>query len=200
MALVAPMVILKISFQLILCIHQVETQDDLSQILAQKSVSVTSRSFQSRYAPDRFPEPSQTDFEQINDKLRGIPNNNLFLDHRFPIASIQKPENDITYNHPPEKRKLVIRRLRTRDVDDYFGHEVIDELREHLCNTSYVWRDYGSKYYPRFIMEGFCLSEIGTCCREKRVIPYFLLRWVCLEDEKCKWMKYKQHIVTKCSC
>uniref|UniRef100_A0A6B2GAE1 Noggin (Trinotate prediction) n=1 Tax=Myxobolus squamalis TaxID=59785 RepID=A0A6B2GAE1_MYXSQ len=173
----------------------------------ENSLPISHRYFQSKFIPDKFPAPTNIDVS-LENMLQSIPGNNLFLDQRLIISSnkiVQKIVEDVNID-----RYLLAKKFTDQLAHKNLSKNLKDCIRiiignEYACAVSYRWIDYGIKHYPRYVKEGFCSdTSYKRCCHPTHVLPYYILRWICIEyskiNTKCEWKIYKKYVITRCSC
>ena len=77
------------------------------------------------------------------------------------------------------------------------------------CPVIYRWKDLGSRYWPRWVKQGRCLTNQscsfppGMRCRAAEERDVVILRWHCQRWDPprfCKWIYMHYPIVTRCKC
>uniref|UniRef100_A0A0A9W9Y9 Noggin n=1 Tax=Lygus hesperus TaxID=30085 RepID=A0A0A9W9Y9_LYGHE len=71
------------------------------------------------------------------------------------------------------------------------------------CPVGHRWRDLGSRFWPRWLKEGYCPATTcsipaGMKCRPSATEHKYLLRWHCRKT--CTWIKVQYPVVTDCVC
>ncbi|XP_019967169.1 noggin-3 [Paralichthys olivaceus] len=78
-----------------------------------------------------------------------------------------------------------------------------------FCPVVYAWNDLGSRFWPRYVKVGSCLSKRscsvpeGMLCRPSRSTHFTILRWRCLQRRgglKCAWIPVQYPIISECKC
>lgn len=110
--------------------------------------------------------------------------------------------------------------IRAVDFDAQLGkkHKPSKKLKRRLqqwlwaytfCPVAYTWTDLGSRFWPRFVRAGSCLSKRscsvpeGMVCRPANSTLLSLLRWRCVQRKaglKCAWIPMQYPIITDCKC
>ncbi|CAL8072979.1 unnamed protein product [Calicophoron daubneyi] len=79
------------------------------------------------------------------------------------------------------------------------------------CPIHYTWRDWGPRFWPRWIKEGKCVDLGGTSCsvppgmhcQEANHTRIVILRYICLANwppANCNWYRVHMPILTECKC
>lgn len=78
-----------------------------------------------------------------------------------------------------------------------------------FCPLTRTWADLGSRFWPRFVRNGSCLSKRscsvpeGMTCRPASSTHLTLLRWRCVQRKaglKCAWIAVQYPVITDCKC
>lgn len=77
------------------------------------------------------------------------------------------------------------------------------------CPLTHTWSDLGSRFWPRFVRNGNCLSKRscsvpeGMTCKAASSTHLTLLRWRCVQRKaglKCAWIPVQYPVITDCKC
>lgn len=77
------------------------------------------------------------------------------------------------------------------------------------CPLTRTWSDLGSRFWPRFVRNGSCLSKRscsvpeGMTCKAASSTHLTLLRWRCVQRKaglKCAWIPVQYPVITDCKC
>ncbi|XP_031718198.1 noggin-1 [Anarhichas minor] len=110
--------------------------------------------------------------------------------------------------------------IRAVDFDVQFGkkHKPSKKLKRRLqqwlwaysfCPVLYTWTDLGTRFWPRFVRVGSCLSKRscsvpeGMVCKPANSTHLTILRWRCVQRKgglKCAWIPVQYPIITDCKC
>lgn len=78
-----------------------------------------------------------------------------------------------------------------------------------FCPLTHTWSDLGSRFWPRFVRNGSCLSKRscsvpeGMTCKPASSTHLSLLRWRCVQRKaglKCAWIPVQYPVITDCKC
>ncbi|KAM4717975.1 LOW QUALITY PROTEIN: noggin-like [Anableps anableps] len=78
-----------------------------------------------------------------------------------------------------------------------------------FCPVAYTWTDLGSRFWPRYLRVGSCVSKRscsvpeGMVCRPANSTHLTVLRWWCLQRRsglKCAWIPAQYPVITDCKC
>ncbi|KAM9391631.1 noggin-1 [Pholidichthys leucotaenia] len=171
--------------------------------------------------PDPMFDPRERDLNET--ELKSILGD---FDGRF-LSVLPPPEvNRHTGNDEPDDAEVVKpggvlpKEIRAVDFDVQFGkkHKPSKKLKRRLqqwlwaysfCPVVYTWTDLGSRFWPRFVRTGSCLSKRscsvpeGMVCRPANSTHLTVLRWRCVQRKaglKCAWIPVQYPIITDCKC
>lgn len=75
------------------------------------------------------------------------------------------------------------------------------------CTVEPLWKDFGSRVWPRYVNFGKCSSETtcsfpsGMKCRPSKEKSVRLLYWYCRKTTKlCFWSSFETKVIYACSC
>lgn len=79
------------------------------------------------------------------------------------------------------------------------------------CPLQHTWRDYGPRYWPRWVREGTCVNLGGTSCslppgmlcQPYRQTTVAVLRYICpahWAKSMCNWHRMQVPLLTACKC
>ncbi|XP_029015997.1 noggin-1 [Betta splendens] len=169
--------------------------------------------------PDPIFDPKERDLNETELK------NQLgeFDDERLSIL----PPPDFKYigndelDHPETKKSggVLPKEVGAVDFDVQFGkkHKPNKKLKRRLqqwllaysaCPVLHTWTDLGSRFWPRFVRAGGCLSKRscsipeGMVCKPSNSTHLTILRWRCIQRKglKCSWIPVQYPIITECKC
>lgn len=78
-----------------------------------------------------------------------------------------------------------------------------------FCPLTHAWTDLGSRFWPRFVRNGSCLSKRscsvpeGMTCKAASSTHLSILRWRCVHRKaglKCAWIPVHYPVITDCKC
>lgn len=76
-----------------------------------------------------------------------------------------------------------------------------------FCPVIHSWTGLGSRFWPRFVRAGSCLSKRscsvpeGMVCKPAKFSHLTILRWRCTSRKpKCSWIPVQYPIITDCKC
>lgn len=77
-----------------------------------------------------------------------------------------------------------------------------------FCPVVYAWQDFGSRFWPRYVKVGNCLTKRscsvpeGMMCKPSKSVHFTLLRWHCRSRRtaKCSWIYAQYPVISECKC
>ncbi|CAL8302273.1 unnamed protein product [Merluccius merluccius] len=105
------------------------------------------------------------------------------------------------FDVPPGQRQRAGRKLRRRLQQWLWAYS--------FCPVSPAWTDLGTRFWPRFVRAGGCLSKRscsvpdGMRCGPADSTQLAVLRWRCAPRRgglRCAWIQVRFPIITGCKC
>ncbi|CAL8271067.1 unnamed protein product [Lota lota] len=169
--------------------------------------------------PDPVFDPREKDLNET--ELRSALGD---FDSRF--LSVSPPEDKFTGNEELDDYEIqkpsgvMPKEIKAMDFDVQFGkkQKPSKKLKRRLqqwlwaysfCPVMYTWNDLGSRFWPRFVRVGSCLSKRscsvpeGMVCKPADSTHLTVLRWRCVQRKgglKCAWIPVQYPIITECKC
>lgn len=169
--------------------------------------------------PDPVLDPKERDLNET--ELKGVLGD---FDRRFLSVSPPAEDKHAGNDDADDAQKhgaTLPKEIRTVDFDaPLLGkkHKPSKKLKRRLqqwlwaytfCPVAYTWTDLGSRFWPRFVRAGSCLSKRscsvpeGMVCKPANSTHLTILRWRCVQRKaglKCAWIPVQYPIITDCKC
>ncbi|XP_039595686.1 noggin-like [Polypterus senegalus] len=174
--------------------------------------------------PDPTFDPKERDLNET--ELRSILGSSYNSQH----MSISPPEeknagseelSELDLNlqqRPPKAMPKDIKSMDFFDMSNNKKHKPSKKLRRRLqywlwsytfCPVVYTWSDLGTRFWPRFVKVGSCLSKRscsvpeGMVCKPAKSAHFTILRWRCQQrkgGQKCTWIPIQYPVISECKC
>lgn len=170
--------------------------------------------------PDPVFDPKERDLNET--ELRGILGefDLRFLSVSVPVEERFPGNDELDVSDSPRGGGVVPKEIRAVDFDVQVGkkHKASKKLKRRLqqwlwaytfCPVLYTWTDLGSRFWPRHVRAGSCLSKRscsvpeGMVCKPANSTHLTLLRWRCVQRKaglKCAWIPIQYPVITDCKC
>lgn len=168
--------------------------------------------------PDPVFDPKERDLNET--ELRSILGD---FDARFLSVSVpgedRFPGNDeLDAADSPRAGGLMPKEIRAVDFDVQKKPKASKKLKRRLqqwlwaytfCPVLYSWTDLGTRFWPRYVRVGSCLSKRscsvpeGMVCKPANSTHLTVLRWRCVHRKgglKCAWIPIQYPVITDCKC
>ncbi|KAM6957081.1 noggin-1 [Aplochiton taeniatus] len=169
--------------------------------------------------PDPVFDPKERDLNETELK-------SILGDFDSSFLSILPPEDKYTDNEGLDNFEIqkpsgaMPKEIKAMEFDVQFGkkNKPSKKLKRRLqqwlwaysfCPVIYTWNDLGTRFWPRYVRVGSCLSKRscsvpeGMVCKPANSTHLTILRWRCVQRKiglKCAWIPVQYPIITDCKC
>ncbi|XP_029364860.1 noggin-1 [Echeneis naucrates] len=170
--------------------------------------------------PDPVFDPKERDLNETELKSLLGDFDSRFLSVLPPVEDRYTGNDELDDFEIQKPGGVLPKEIRALDFDVQFGkkHKPSKKLKRRLqqwlwaysfCPVLYTWTDLGTRFWPRFVRVGSCLSKRscsvpeGMVCKPANSTHLTVLRWRCVQRKgglKCAWIPVQYPVITDCKC
>lgn len=168
--------------------------------------------------PDPIFDPKERDLNETELKSMLGDFDSRFLSVLPPAEERYAGNDELDELEMQKPSGVLPKEIRAVDFEVGKKHKPSKKLKRRLqqwlwaysfCPVLYTWTDLGSRFWPRFVRVGSCLSKRscsvpeGMVCKPAASTHLTVLRWRCVQRKgglKCAWIPVQYPIITDCKC